>query len=173
MTPRADASLQVGEAKKSITVEPNAVQVQSETNEVSQTISPAFLSELQTDGRNVIQLAALVAGAASSLPGFDSPMAQNQSHAIDYNGQRAVRNDWLINGGEAYDRGSGGIMLVYPSQDSLQEFKVLTSNYAADLGQASGGMIVMATKSGTKEFHGGRGRAFVTMLSTPTRSSPI
>jgi hypothetical protein len=79
MTPRADASLQVGEAKKSITVEPNAVQVQSETNEVSQTISPAFLSELQTDGRNVIQLAALVAGAASSLPGFGSELCEAES----------------------------------------------------------------------------------------------
>lgn len=154
-TVRADASLQVGEAKESITVEANAVQVQADTNEVSETITPAFLSELQTDGRNVIQLAALVAGAASSLPGFDSPMAQNQSHAIDFNGQRADHNNWLINGGEAYDRGSGGILIVSPSQDSLQEFKVLTSNFAADLGQSSGGMIMMATKSGTKQFHGG------------------
>ena len=61
----------------------------------------------------------------------------------------------MINGGEAYDRGGGGILIVSPSQDSLQEFKVMTSNYAADLGQSSGGMITMATKSGTKQFHGG------------------
>jgi len=79
-------------------------------------------------------------------------MAQNQSHAIDYHGQRADHNDCLINGGEAYDWGSGGIMLISPSQDSLQEAKVLTCNYAADLGQATGGMIVMTTKSGTKEL---------------------
>ena len=45
--------------------------------------------------------------------------------------------------------------IVSPSQDSLQEFKVMTSNFAADLGQSSGGMITMATKSGTKQFHGG------------------
>jgi len=82
-------------------------------------------------------------------------MAQNQSHSISFNGQRPDHNDWIVNGGEAYDRGSGGILIVSPSQDSLQEFKVMTSNYAADLGQASGGMITMATKSGTKEFHGG------------------
>jgi hypothetical protein len=61
----------------------------------------------------------------------------------------------MINGGEAYDRGGGGILIVSPSQDALQEFKVVTSNYAADLGQSSGGMITMATKSGTKQFHGG------------------
>jgi hypothetical protein len=154
-TVRADAPLQVGAARESITVEANAVQVQSETNEVSKTITAAEVADLATNGRNVIQLAALAPGASSTLPDFDSPMAQNQSHAISFNGQRPDHNNWLINGGEAYDRGGGGILIVSPSQDSLQEFKVMTSNYAADLGQSSGGMITMATKSGTRKFHGG------------------
>ena len=78
-TVRADASLQIGQATESVTVEANAVQVQSDTNEVSQTITGVMLSELQTNGRNVIQLATLVPGASSSIPGFDSPMAQNQN----------------------------------------------------------------------------------------------
>jgi len=154
-TVRADASLQVGESKESITVEANAIQVQADTNEVSQTITATEVSELATNGRNVIQLATLVPGAASNIPDFDTPMAQTQNRAIQFNGQRSDHNDWIINGGEAYDRGGGGIMLVSPSQDSLQEFKVMTSNYAADLGQASGGMITMATKSGTRQYHGG------------------
>jgi len=154
-TVRADASLEVGESKESVTVEANAVQVQAATNEVSQTITDAQVADLATNGRNVIQLAALVTGAASSLPSFDNVMAQTQSRAIEYNGQRNDHNDWLINGGEAYDRGGGGIMLVSPSQDAIAEFKVTTSNYAADLGQASGGMIIMSTKSGTQQFHGG------------------
>jgi hypothetical protein len=154
-TLRADMALQVGESKESVTVEANAIQVQADTNEVSQTITAAEVADLATNGRNVIQLAALVPGAASTLPDFDSPMAQNQSHSISFNGQRPDHNDWLVNGGEAYDRGSGGILIVSPSQDSLQEFKVMTSNYSADLGQASGGMITMATKSGTKDYHGG------------------
>src|SRR5271157_1877593 len=154
-TVRTDAKLQVGESKESVTVEANAVQVQADTNEVSQTITAAQVADLATNGRNVIQLAALVPGAASGLPDFDSPMAQNQSHSISFNGQRPDHNDWLVNGGEAYDRGSGGILIVSPSQDSLQEFKVMTSNYSADLGQSSGGMVTMVTKSGTKEFHGG------------------
>jgi hypothetical protein len=154
-TIRADAGLQVGESKESITVEANAIQVQADTNEVSQTISGAMVSDLATNGRNVIQLAALVPGASASIPDFDSPMAQNQNRTISFNGQRPDHNNWLINGGEAYDRGGGGILIVSPSQDSLQEFKVMTSNYAADLGQSSGGMIAMATKSGTKQYHGG------------------
>ena len=154
-TVRADAPLQIGEAKESISVEANAVQVQADTNEVSQTITAAQVSDLATNGRNVIQLAALVPGAASNIPDFDTPMAQTQNRAIQFNGQRSDHNNWLINGGEAYDRGGGGILLVSPSQDSLQEFKVMTSNYAADLGQSSGGMITMATKSGTKQYHAG------------------
>jgi hypothetical protein len=154
-TIRADASLQVGQAKESVTVEANAVQVQADTNEVSKTITASEVADLATNGRNIIQLAALVPGADSNLPDFDTPMAQTQNRTIQFNGQRSDHNDWIINGGEAYDRGGGGIMLVSPSQDSLEEFKVMTSNYAADLGQASGGMITMATKSGTKDYHGG------------------
>jgi len=154
-TVRADAALQVGITQESVTVEANALQVQADTNEVSQTVTAAQVADLATNGRNVIQLAALVAGAASNIPDFDTPMAQTQNRAIQFNGQRSDHNNWLINGGEAYDRGGGGILIVSPSQDSLQEFKVMTSNYAADLGQSSGGMITMATKSGTKQFHGG------------------
>ena len=154
-TVRADAALQVGESKESVTVEANAVQVQADSSEVSQTITGAMVADLATNGRNVIQLATLVAGASASIPDFDSPMAQNQNRTISFNGQRPDHNNWMINGAEAYDRGGGGILLVSPSQDSLQEFKVMTSNYGADLGQSSGGMITMATKSGTKQLHGG------------------
>ena len=154
-TVRADAGLQVGETRESVTVEANALQVQADTNEVSQTITEAMVSDLATNGRNVIQLAALVPGASASIPDFDTPMAQTQNRSISFNGQRSDHNNWLINGGEAYDRGGGGILIVSPSQDALQEFKVMTSNFAADLGQSSGGMITMATKSGTKQFHGG------------------
>lgn len=152
-TVRADMVLQVGVAQESVTVEANAIQVQADTNEVSQTITAAQVADLATNGRNVIQLAALVPGAAASIPDFDTPMAQTQNRAISFNGQRNDHNNWLINGGEAYDRGGGGILIVSPSQDALQEFKVETSNFAADLGQSSGGMVTMVTKSGTKDYH--------------------
>ena len=90
MTPSGPTRrLQVGESKESVTVEANAVQVQADTNEVSQTITAAQVSDLATNGRNVIQLAALVPGAASTIPDFDSPMAQNQNRAISFNGQRS------------------------------------------------------------------------------------
>ncbi len=139
---------------ESITVEANALQVQSETNDVSQTVTDTQISQLSTNGRNLTQLTSLVPGAASQMPDFDVPVAQYQNRSVTFNGQRSDHNNWIIDGGEAYDRGGGGIMLVAPSQDAIQEFKVTTGNYSADLGNASGGIITMALKQGTTKYHG-------------------
>jgi hypothetical protein len=154
-TVRVDARLQVGTVGQSVTVQANALQVQADTSEVSHTVTGDDISNLATNGRNnIVQLTVLVPGAASQLPDFDSPGAQFQSHAVFFNGMRQDDNNWLIDGGEAYDRGGGGILLVAPSQEAIDEFKVETSNYAADLGNSSGGMTSMAIKSGTTKFHG-------------------
>src|SRR5579859_5095785 len=153
-TVRVDISLQVGTVGQSVTVEANALQVQADTNDISQTITSNQIENLATNGRNVLQLTTLVPGAASNMPDFDSPGAQFQNRTIQFNGMRSDDNNWLIDGGEAYDRGGGGILLVSPSQDALQQFTITTSNYAADLGNSSGGMISMAVKSGSKRFHG-------------------
>jgi hypothetical protein len=153
-TDRIDVGLQVGAVGQSVTVEADALQVQTDTNDVSQTITATQITNLATNGRNVLQLTALVPGAASNMPDFDSPGAQFQNRSIQFNGMRSDANNWLIDGGEAYDRGGGGILLVSPSQDALGQFTITTSNYAADLGNSSGGMVSMAIKNGTKQFHG-------------------
>ena len=146
--------MQVGEAKESVTVAADAIQVQSATNEVSSVITTQQITQLDTNGRNPIQLATLTPGAASSLPDFNAPTALSSNNDISFNGQRPQHNLWLIDGGENYDRGSGGGMIVSPSPDALAEFKVMTSNYSAEFGQASGGTISIALRSGTKAFHG-------------------
>ena len=153
-TIRADLSLQVGQVQESVTVEANAVQVEGQTSDVSQTITDTQIANLATNGRNVLQLTTLVPGASSMMPDFDLPVAQFQNRSVYFNGMRQDANNWLIDGGEAYDRGGGGILIVSPSQEALQEFKIQTSNYAADLGNSSGGMVNMAMKSGTRQFHG-------------------
>ncbi|MGD0156338.1 MAG: carboxypeptidase-like regulatory domain-containing protein [Terracidiphilus sp.] len=150
---RIDAKLEIGAVGTSVTVEANAIQVQADTSDVSQTITGNQISNLSTNGRNILQLTALTPGAASNMPDFDLPGAQWQNRAIQFNGMRQDANDWQIDGGEAYDRGGGGILLVSPSQDAIAEFKIQTSNYAADEGNASGGMTSMELKSGTRQFH--------------------
>ena len=152
---RVDPSLQIGTVGQTVSVEADALQVQADTNDVSQTITSNQITNLATNGRNILQLTALVPGAASNMPDFDSPGAQFQNRSIQFNGMRSDANNWIIDGGEAYDRGGGGILLVSPSQDALGQFTITTSNYAADLGNSSGGMVSMAIKNGTKRFHGG------------------
>ena len=148
-----DVPLQVGEAGQTVTVEATALQVQSETNDISQTITGNQIENLATNGRNILQLTALVPGASSQMADFDKPGAQFQNRSIEFNGMRSDDNNWIIDGGEAYDRGGGGILLVSPSQDAIGEFTITTSNYAADLGNSSGGMPSMVIKNGTKQFH--------------------
>jgi Carboxypeptidase regulatory-like domain len=153
-TIRVDAQLQVGEASESITVSAEALQVQSESNEQSNLITGTEIGNLATNGRNVIGLAVLGTGVSSALPSFNAPTSVTADNNISFNGERPNHNLWMIDGGENYDRGSGGKVSTMPSQNAIGEFRVLTSNYSADYGFASGGTISMILQSGAKDFHG-------------------
>jgi hypothetical protein len=73
---------------------------------------------------------------------------------ISVNGLRQSHNIWLIDGGEADDRGGAGGMDIMPSQDAIAEFNMLTSNYPPDYGISSGATMSLSLKSGTQKFHG-------------------
>jgi len=152
---RVDVKLTVGAETQTVTVEADALAVQSDSNVVSTLINEQQITELPTNGRNVIGLAALGLGVSGNLPDLESPFSVTASYAISFNGLNQAHNVWMIDGAEAYDRGSGGKMSVMPSQDSLGEFQVLASNFPPDYGIASGGTITMSIKSGTSKFHGG------------------
>src|SRR5579875_1177586 len=153
-TVRVDASLQLGQATESVTVSAEAVQVQTESNEQSNLITGTQIENLATNGRNVIGLTVLGTGVSSALPSFNQPTSVTADNNISFNGQRPDHNIWLLDGGENYDRGSGGKISTMPSQDAVSEFRVMTSNYSADYGYASGGTVSMILKSGTRAFHG-------------------
>ena len=151
---RVDVKLTVGAATSTITVEADALTVQADSNVVSTLINEQQITDLPTNGRNVISLAALGLGVSGNLPDMENPFSVNANYAISFNGLNQAHNIWIIDGGEAYDRGSGGKMSVMPSQDALGEFQVMSSNYPPDYGIASGGTITMSIKSGTSKFHG-------------------
>ncbi len=81
---------------------------------------------------------------------MNMPTSVGSQFQISFNGLNQAHNIWLIDGGEAYDRGSGGKSSLMPSQDALSEFQVLASNYPPDYGISSGGTISMALKSGSQ-----------------------
>src|SRR5271156_1626995 len=154
-TLREDVHLVVGGNNQVVTVQANALQVQAETNEVSSLITGQQISQIATNGRNVTSLTTLGTGVSSNLPSFNGVTAQGSDASISYNGMRPDHNNWLIDGGEVYDRGSGGKLDVMPAPDVLAQFQVLSSNYAPDYGINSGGTVTMELKSGTRNFHGG------------------
>ncbi len=154
-TVREDVTLTLGVSTMTVMVQANALNLQTETNEVSNLITGEQLTQIGTDGRSMFSLATLGMGVSPNIPAFNGISAQGASESISFDGMRPGHNNWLIDGGEVYDRGSGGRPGVMPSPDVLAEFQTLDSNYQPDYGISSAGTVVMALKSGTKDFHGG------------------
>jgi hypothetical protein len=154
-TLHADVSLTVGAVTETVTVAANAIQVQADSNVVSTLISADQISNLATENRNFAALAALGLGVSSSLPANNTPTSVASNFTISVNGLRQSHNIWLIDGGEADDRGGAGGMDIMPSQDAIAQFETLSSNYPPDYGISSGATISLGLKSGTQDFHGG------------------
>jgi hypothetical protein len=152
---KEDITLAVGSQGQTVTVRADALQVQSETSELSTLISGEQVSQLATNGRNVTALAALGMGVSNTLPSFGGVNALTSANGISFNGTRVSHNIYMLDGGELNDRGCGGCFSSLPSIDALAEFQTLDSNYGPDYGIGSGGTILMVLKSGTHNFHGG------------------
>src|ERR1039458_10174930 len=147
-------TLTIGSTGQTVTVQAEALQVQTETNEVSILISAAQVSQLATNGRNISALETLGLGVSSNVPDFNGVVAVGAGSGISFNGTRSAHNVYMLDGGEMNDRGCGGCYTVLPSLDAISEFQTLDSNYAPDYGIGSGGQILMVIKSGTHDFHG-------------------
>jgi hypothetical protein len=153
-TVEADVALAVGSQSQTVTVAADALQVQTETSEVSTLINGEQVSQLATNGRNITSLAALGLGVSNNLPPFGGVNALTSANGISFNGARTTHNIYMIDGGEQNDRGCGGCFMNLPSQDSIAQFQTLDSNYKPDYGIGSGGTILMVLKSGTSKYHG-------------------
>jgi Carboxypeptidase regulatory-like domain len=153
-TSRVDVKLTVGAETQTVTVEADALAVQTDSNVVSTLISSEQISEIATENRNFAALAALGLGVSSALPDSNTPTSVASNFTISVNGLRQSHNIWLIDGGEADDRGGAGGMDIMPSQDAIAEFTMMTSNYPPDYGISSGATMSLSLKSGTQKFHG-------------------
>jgi hypothetical protein len=152
---RVDVTLQVGSTHTEVIVEGTAVaQVETESSELSGTITGKEITQLELNGRNFTTLVTLVPGV-SNQTGMDEPsVGVYGSVSFSMNGGRVEYNNWELDGGDNMDNGSNGTLNVYPSIDAIAEFKVLTSNYGAQYGRNGSGTVEVETKGGTKAFHG-------------------
>jgi len=149
---RVDFQMQMGAAQETVTVEANAVHVQSDSGEVSNLITDQQMSQIAVNGRSIYQLAQLTPGASSQINNFVNTPVGGDSN-VEFNGMRQNHNIYLLDGGEDDDRGGAGGMSIAPSTDAIAEFRALTSNYSADYGLSSAATMTMVLKSGTNQLH--------------------
>ncbi len=148
-------TLQVGDVSEQVTVEgASMAQVELRSGEVSNLIDGHQVTELPLNGRSFVQLALLVPGASPLETANVRYTGLFAGVDISFSGSSQNSNMWLVDGTNNVDIGSGRTILVYPSVDSIQEFKIQRNSYSADMGASSGAQINVVTKSGTNEFHG-------------------
>ena len=148
-----DVQLKTGKASETVEVTAENVQIQTTTAEQSGTVTGEQVRDLALNNRNFEQLVLLQPGVSNQLgdePGF----GLSSNTVISINGARQGANNWTVDGADINDSGSNGTLLNTPSVDAIQEFTLERSNYDASFGRSGGGQIVVATKSGTNQFHG-------------------
>ena len=159
-TPRTlNIALEVGNVAEVVTVEANPVAVELTTPTVSTVISGDQARELSLNNRNWVQLITLAPGVSNDLAdqvyvGTTNPAGQANTMNISVNGARSAQNTYTIDGADVTDRGSNITIQAYPSVDSIAEFKVQRSLFAAESGRSGGGQINVVTRGGTDQFHG-------------------
>jgi hypothetical protein len=153
-TTTLNAALQVGSASDQVTVEANALQVETSTGAVGNVVEGNQVRELPLNGRSFAQLTQLMPGV-SPASNFDSKHKGLEA-GVDFsvNGNNTTGNLFLVDGVNNNDIGSQRTILIYPSIDAIQEFKILRNSYPPEYGQAMGAIISIVTKSGTNQFHG-------------------
>jgi hypothetical protein len=121
--------------------------------EVATTLTGNQVQQLPVLDRNVTNLLTVVPG--TQLNTWQHSAAENPQQGIqaNVNGQFFTSNGFILDGTEN-ESAVLGIAVINPNIDSLQEFKVSTSNYDAEFGAASGALIQATTKSGTNQWHG-------------------
>jgi outer membrane receptor protein involved in Fe transport len=141
-----DIRLEVASAATTIEVSENVVQVNTETQTLGQVVTQNQIRELPNLTRNPYQFVALSGNVSDASLG-------TRGAGVSINGQRESSTNILLDGGSNNDEFSGAIGQQIPL-DAVQEFSVLTSNFTAEYGRASGGIVNVVTKSGTNAFHG-------------------
>ncbi|MDQ6678163.1 MAG: carboxypeptidase regulatory-like domain-containing protein [Acidobacteriota bacterium] len=151
----ADLTLTIGSIQETVQVTATAPLVQDQTAAISSLVTNKQILEMPLNGRTFTSLILLSPGAAvgSSNNLASSPYAIRGSTNISVNGSSPQNNAYLIDGVVNRNLWLNTLIMV-PTVDSIQEFRVLTSNYSSEYGSAAGAITVVQTKSGTNAYHG-------------------
>ena len=139
-----DFKLEPASVTTTVTVEGDAVAIETANSSLGQVITGQQVSQLPLNGRDFVQLATLSAGATAETnpnsfftQGSDSEVAARGSFSLSVGGSRPNATDWLLDGVDNNELTAGGIG-VFSSIDDIAEFKVLTYTYSAEFGTRAG-----------------------------------
>ncbi|MCG8456034.1 MAG: carboxypeptidase-like regulatory domain-containing protein [Holophagales bacterium] len=150
----ADVELQVGAIADQVTVRAETLQVETVGGEVAGLITGEELRELPLNGRNFVQLTQLMPGV-STPEGFDTKN-KGLLGGVDMSvsGGSVTGNLWTVDGAYNNDGGSNRTVVVSPSADAIEEFKIHRNSYGAEFGGAGGAQINIVTRGGSNDLHG-------------------
>ncbi len=150
-----DLQLRVGNVQETVEVAAQAPLLQSQTATVSALIDNERILEMPLNGRTFTSLVLMAPGTHPGSSGNldSSPYGMRGGTNVSVNGSSAQNNSYLIDGMVNRNLWLSTLIMV-PTIDSIQEFRVMTSNYSAEYGAAAGAVTVVQTKSGTNTWHG-------------------
>ena len=142
--------LEVGAVSETVTVtdEPPLIQ-ESPTGQTL--INNKQIVEIPLNNRDFTKLLELVPGVSSDLTD-ETQLGLTNRTAISINGMRRNGVNFLVDGVNNTDGGSNITLLSTPTIDSIKEFKVLTSNFTAEVGRSGSGTVTLVTKGGTNDY---------------------
>lgn len=150
-----DLTLVVGDVQQTVEVTESTPLLQAQTAMVSALVSNEQIIEIPLQSRTFTSLLLLSPGATTGSSGnlTTSPYAMRGDSNISVNGSSAQNNSYFIDGMVNRNLWLSTLIMV-PTVDSIQEMRVLTSNYTAEYGVAAGAITLVQTKSGTNRLRG-------------------
>lgn len=150
-----DFQLEAGVTTEVVEVSAGAQLVETQRTQQSNTIQDRFIQNLPIDRRDYLTFTLLAPGIVDSnafADNTDFRVTQTPQSGLSFYGSNGRGNNITVDGGEANDD-AGGVRSTL-SQEAVQEFQINRSNYSAEFGGASGGVINIVSKSGSNEFRG-------------------
>jgi hypothetical protein len=152
---RVNVQLKPGAATQTVEVTAAPPELQTADASVGQVVNERSVNNLPLNGRNFTFLAQL--GAGVNTPQADT-RGNAASGAFTANGLRPAQNNYLLDGidnnSNAVDFLNGTNFVILPPVDAIQEFKVQTGDFSAELGRSAGAVLNATIKSGTNSIHG-------------------
>jgi hypothetical protein len=150
---RVDAALEVGSLETQVTVTGSAPLVDTISPTLSGLIDDRRVVDLPLNGRNIMSLAGVLPGVL----GVSVPQQMDNARSgpiMDVNGGRSNMNLFTFNGGY-FNNPSRNTGVNFPPPDAVDEIRILTHDFSAEYGHNPGSQVMVASKSGTNQFHGG------------------